>query len=83
MAVVQRILKSLLTQDPRAYGYQAMVWTVALLCREVEKQTGESVSDSTMRRALRLVRYRHKRPRYVLTRRSPTWRQAKGGLKTA
>jgi transposase len=42
-------------------------------------QQGVPVSTRTIRRTLRALGYRYKRPRYVLARRSRTWRQAKGG----
>jgi hypothetical protein len=50
-----------------------------MLSRQAAGKIGEPVSDDTMRRALSLLRYQYKPPRYVLARRSPTWRQAKGG----
>lgn len=77
------IIKPLLSQDPRRYGYREVVWTVPSLCREVEKQAKVKVSHQTMRRTLHFLRYRYKRPRYVSSRRSQTWKQAKGGLNAA
>jgi hypothetical protein len=50
---------------------------------QVERRLQTPTSERTIRRALRAMRYRYKRPRYVLARRSATWRQAKGGSKTA
>ena len=43
------------------------------------KQEGLVVHERTIRRTLRALNYRYKRPRYVLARRSKTWRQQKGG----
>jgi hypothetical protein len=43
------------------------------------KQEGLVVHERTIRRTLRALDYRYKRPRYVLARTSPTWRQQKGG----
>jgi|SRR5215831_13495575 len=43
------------------------------------KQEGMLVHERTIRRTLRALDYRYKRPRYVLARRSKTWRQQKGG----
>jgi transposase len=77
--VAVKVLQRLLPKDPRRYGYRSMVWTVPRLCQEVWKKTGVEVSQRTVRRTLRRVRYRYKRPRYVLARRSPYWRQSKGG----
>ena len=83
LRLVVRVIRPLLSRDPRRYGYRAMVWTVPLLCRHVERRTGTKVSTYTVRRGLHVLRQRYKRPRYVQARRSPTWRQAKGGLNTA
>jgi transposase len=47
--------------------------------RKLLGQDRVAVSTRTIRRSLRILGYRYKRPPYVLARRSPTWRQAKGG----
>ncbi len=65
--------------DPRRYGFRAHNWTVPMLRCLIDQHTHTSVSRSTVRRALRSLRYRYKRPRLTLARRSPTWRQEKGG----
>lgn len=76
---VTTLLPALLETSPRDLGYRPQAWTVSLLQRHVRKVEGIAVSYGTVRRALRGLGYRYKRPRYVLARRSPTWRQAKGG----
>ena len=80
---VVQVIQRLLRQSPRRYGYRSPFWTVPMLAWQAARKTGTTVSDDTIRRALRFVRQRYKRPRYVLARQSPTWRQAKGGLNTA
>lgn len=65
--------------DPRRYGFRAHNWTVPMLRCLIHRHTKTSISRSTVRRALRSLRYRYKRPRLTLARRSPTWRQEKGG----
>ncbi len=82
MRVVQEV-EQLLKELPSKYGYRAFAWTTPMLRRQVERRLEEPVSAHTVRRALRHLRYRYKRPRYVLARRSPTWRQAKGGSSEA
>jgi transposase len=77
--VVANVVGRLLKRDPRRYGYRSPVWTVPLLRQQVERRTGKEMSERTVRRAWRALRYRYKRPSYVLARRSPTWRRAKGG----
>jgi transposase len=68
-----------LASDPRAVGYRHTTWTVPLLVARLKAAAGKDASDTTMRRALHGLGYRWERPRFVLSRRSPTWRQAKGG----
>ena len=77
MVVAQKVL----ADDPRDDGYRSPVWTVDLLQREVKRPQHDQVSQRTVRRAFHLIRYRDKRPRYILAHRSPTWRQATGGSK--
>jgi transposase len=80
---VAQMVARLLKTKPSRYGYRALAWSTPMLRHQVEQRLQMSVSDRTVRRALRQLRYRYKRPRYVLARRSVTWRQAKGGSKTA
>lgn len=47
------------------------------------QRCGVVVHERTIRRTLRALDYRYKRPRYVLARRSKTWRQQKGGSNAA
>jgi transposase len=71
-------LGDLIGKAPGEFGYRHTTWTADLLIDRLEKE-GIGASDSTVRRALHEAGYRWKRPRFVLSRRSPTWRQAKGG----
>jgi transposase len=72
-------LRATLAADPRSAGYRHTTWTVPLLRAHLERAAGHRASGTTLRRALHELGYRWKRPRFVLSRRSPTWRQAKGG----
>jgi transposase len=63
---------------PTAFGYRHTNWTTELRIEQLGRE-GLAASDSTVRRALHEAGSRWKRPRSVLSRRSPTWRQAKGG----
>lgn len=78
---VLRVLEPLLQQSPQQYGHRAACWTVPMLRGQLAHQKQLTASDDTIRRALKRLRHRYKRPRFVLSRRSPTWRQAKGGCK--
>ena len=77
--VVAQVIERVIATDPRAYGYPSPVWDTGLLRHYCAQEEGLEVSRRTIRRALRQLGYRYKRPRYVLARRAPTWRQAKGG----
>lgn len=80
-ALVDETIPGCLKSDPQARGYQVNGWTNGLLRREVQRQHQVWVCPQTMRAGIQRAGYRWKRPRYVLARRPPTWRQAKGGLK--
>ena len=77
----KRILKEIMGTDPRKWGYASAGWSSRLLCHHLKERHGLQLSRRTVRRALRQMGYRYKRPRYVLARRSSTWRQAKGGCR--
>jgi transposase len=74
----EQLLLEALPTDPRRHGYRHPAWTVPLLRRHLRRQ-GAEASEATVRRALRRLGYRWKRPRFVLARRDPHWRHAKGG----
>ena len=76
---VRALLEETLAQAPRALGYALPVWTRRLGQHDWKRHHHLQFSRRTIRRALRQEGYRYKRPRYVLVRRSPTWRRAKGG----
>jgi transposase len=77
---VERELAKLLERKPTEYGYRYAEWTAELLQAHLEQAVGLQVGENTVRRALHGLGYRWKRPRFVLRRRSATWRQAKGGF---
>lgn len=79
MMRVLKVLEPLLATSPKDYGYRAACWTVPMLKAQIDKKAKMNASPDLIRRALKRLRYRYKRPRFVLARRSPTWRQAKGG----
>lgn len=79
LALAKGVIAKVWHHDPRRHGFRAAVWTVPMLRCQIHQRTGEWVSGRTVRRALRVLRYRYKRPRLVLARRQASWRQAKGG----
>jgi transposase len=76
-----QVVPQLLETDPREHGYRATGWTNRLLRDSLHRQYDVKVSRYTIQQAVKRAGYRWKRPRYVLSRRPKTWRQAKGGLK--
>lgn len=60
------VLQQALQHKPDQLGYMATEWTVPLLLEHLHRLTGVRVSDDTLRRQLHRMRYRFKRPRYVL-----------------
>lgn len=79
--VVARV-GELMGKAPGDFGYRHTNWTTESLLDRLGKEEVEA-SDSTVRRALHEAGYRRERPRFVLSRRSPNWRQAKGGSRGA
>jgi transposase len=76
---VQELVQQVMDTQPSQYGYQAQGWTAALLRHHLKATQGIEVSIATVRQCLKGLGYPWKRPRYVLARRDPFWRQAKGG----
>ena len=77
--IIEPLLVKALEQAPGAVGYHATVWTTPLLCRYLEAQHQIKASRRSVGAALARLDMVWKRPRHDLGRRSPTWRQAKGG----
>ena len=76
---LEKHVPKLLPQEPTKFGYRYAEWTVELLQAHLSEVHQVAASDGSLRRQLHALGYRWKRPRFVLRRRSPTWRQAKGG----
>jgi transposase len=62
----EHLLEVLLTLAPQDLGFAHTSWTVPLLREAVEIATERTVSEDTIRRALRRLDYVWKRPRYDL-----------------
>ena len=76
-AGAEAVLGALLAEDPQSHGQQATGWTVPLLRPELER-AGYAVAGQTVRRAVRRLGYRWKRPRYVLGRSDPDYAEKRG-----
>ena len=76
-APLEQLLTGLLGDDPQRHGHHATGWTVALLHGEAQA-AGIRVSGHTVRRAVRRLGWRWKRPKYVLGRPDPAYDEKKG-----
>ena len=79
--VIEPLLDEVIDHDPRLFGLNSTVWTASLLTQYLQTEHTLCVSVSSVRQALARLAITWKRPRHTLALRSPTWRQAKGGLK--
>jgi transposase len=70
-------LQVLLGSDPQTHGHHSTGWTVPLLLSELAAG-GWVVHEHTLRRTLKRLGYRWKRPQYVLGRPDPTYPEKKG-----
>ena len=70
-------LEGLLASDPQTHGHQATGWTVPLLRTELAR-AGTEVGERTVRRALKRLGYRWKRPQYVRGRPDPDYAEKRG-----
>lgn len=81
--VIDPLILDIIDTDPREFGYYSTVWTAPLLCQYLQDIHQIQVSRRSVGLALARLDIAWKRPRYNLSRRSATWRQAKGGSNEA
>lgn len=74
-----RVLREL-QRNPLRLGYQTTIWTVALLATHLSQRYQCQVSPHTLRRRMREIGLRCKRPRYVYSEKDPHRAQKKGRL---
>jgi len=74
---LEALLTALLADDPQRHGHHATGWTIPLLHGEAQA-SGIRVSEHTVRRAVRRLGWRWKRPKYVLGRPDPAYDEKKG-----
>src|SRR3954471_8793125 len=76
-APLEALLIDLLADDPQRHGHHATGWTIPLLHGEAAA-AGIVVSEHTVRRAVRRLGWRWKRPKYVLGRPDPAYEEKRG-----
>jgi len=79
--LIDPLIDEVIDHDPRLFDYNSTVWTAPLLAYYLASEHGCVASIPSVRLALARLGLTWKRPRHRLALRSPTWRQAKGGLK--
>lgn len=67
-----------LRRVPSSLGYRTGVWTVDLLAAHLSVRYRCAISPRTLRRRMRALGLRCKRPRYVYSEKEPHVRQKKG-----
>jgi transposase len=72
-----RILREL-ARDPLKLGYSTTIWTVALLASHLSRHYHSQITPRTLRRRMKEVGLRWKRPRYVYATKDPHRAQKKG-----
>jgi transposase len=79
LGIIAPLIGEVIDQDARKLGYRSTVWTARLLVEYLWDAHQIEVSQRSVSSALERLGIGWKRPRYDLSRRSSTWRQAKGG----
>jgi transposase len=69
-----------LRRVPRDLGYRTNVWTVELLAERLNERYQCAISPRTLRRRMKRIGLRCKRPRYVYSEKEPHVAQKKGPL---
>lgn len=69
-----------LRRDPMKLGYATNVWTVAILAQQLNRRYHANIHPVTLRRRMKQMGLRCKRPRYVYSEKDPNRAQKKGRL---
>lgn len=69
-----------LKRDPMKLGYATNVWTVAALAHQLNRRYQADIHPATLRRRMKQMGLRCKRPRYVYSEKDPNRTQKKGRL---
>jgi transposase len=70
-------------RDPMRLGYSTTGWTVPVLAKHLSRKYDCPISAHTLRRRMRALDLRWKRPRYVYADKDPHRAQKKGGSSAA
>ncbi len=81
--ITGRLIQAARKRDPLALGYNATAWTVGLLARHLSERLGQAIGPRTLRRRMREMGLRWKRPRYAFKAPDPHRAQKKGASAAA
>ena len=76
--ITNKTIQLALQQNPLKAGYHTTVWTVSLLAHYLNEQYSCAISERTLRRRMKAMGLRFKRPRYVYAEKDPNKAQKKG-----
>lgn len=77
-AITEERILTALKENPLHAGYQTTAWTVALLAMHLNNGYGSAITPRTLRRRMKQIGLRFKRPRYVYSEKDPNRAQKKG-----
>ena len=69
---VKERIKEVLSNPPESYGYMDSVWTAPLIAYDIKKCLKISVSNDTVKRALKNIGYSYKRPSKIPSAKAPS-----------
>jgi len=69
---VKNIIEEILEKSPADFGYQDGLWTVTLIVHYLKNQRGVDVSEDTVERSLKDMRYTYKRPKISVSEKAPS-----------
>lgn len=76
--VTNELIMEQLRHNPLDLGYHAGTWTVALLAKHFKVNYDLDITERTLRRRMKQMGLRFKRPRYVYSEKDPNRAQKKG-----
>ena len=77
-AITDKRIVAELKRNPLKLGYATNVWTVALLAKQLAHRYDCAIHPATLRRCMKKIGLRCKRPRYVYSEKDPNRAQKKG-----
>ncbi len=76
-AITDARIERELLKDPDRLGYNSLEWTAPLLAKHLNSLYGTEISATTLRRRMRRMNLRWKRPRHVFSEKDPNRTQKK------